>query len=866
VLRALRRRLGGRRLRVAGGAALAAAAGGALLLLLASLGLRLSERMEELRAAPRDNVQWSLSQTEADLLRLVDAARLARLGRAALGEVRLRFDLLYSRADMLRAAPVFETLRADPEAARRIAALGRALEAETGLIDGPDARLRAELDGFAARSRALLEDARRLSLKGLELFSRQSDARRREVRGLILAIALLAGALIVLLAGTIAITLRQFSLSLRRAGRIERAQARLSAMVDASLDAIVVVDHAGAVVEFNEAAESIFGLRREAALGRDMAEMMIPPRLRAAHRGAFRRHLETGAKSVLDGGRVRMAAVRADGAEFPAELSIGSSVGEDGPIFIGFLRDISRRVAAETELTRARDEARAAERAKSEFIAVMSHEMRTPLNGLLGTLDLLLRSALEPRQRRYAETARRSAEILLHHVGEVLDIARIESGRVEFAARPFDPAQLLEDAAEVQRAAAEAAGVRLEVSCEGGGGPVLGDPERLQQVVLNLLGNAVKFTPGGRVRLSAQAREEAPGRVRLDFAVADDGPGIAQADQARIFDDFVTLEAGYGRRESGTGLGLAICRRLVAGMGGEIGVESAPGRGSVFRVSLRLDRADPAAAEEGAGCGPASAAASAPARGRRLRVLVVEDNEVNRFVAGEMLAGAGHAAEMARDGREGVARADGAAFDLILMDIGMPGMDGVAAARAIRAGDGPNRATPIFGLTAHAGVEEQARFRQAGMDRCLVKPIRIEALETALADLGAGRADAAPEPGETPDGVIDAEVLDALSAALPPEALERTLDRVCAEAEAAAAELAALAERGETEALAQRAHRLAGSAAIAGAARLRDRLAGIEAAARSGGAEGARQALDGLAEDAAATARVLREFRDGALA
>ncbi|WP_339950968.1 ATP-binding protein [uncultured Albimonas sp.] len=831
-------------------------------------GWKVVSEVIALRSAPHDNVQWTLAQVEVDALQLELTAERARTGREPLAQVRTRFDLLYSRVSTLREGRAFDALRAEAGVSAILTEIDAALDAMIPLIDGEDAPLRAGLTEIVRQGEILRRISRELSLDAVRLFSQASDRRREDFQTLVLWTAAAAATLIVVLAATLAVLLRQVAISQAGAARIRREQARLTAMVEASQDAIVVIDHRGRILGVNSAVERIMGHRREDVVGREMAEVMIPPVLREQHRRGLQRHLATGEKTVVDRGQVRMQALRADGSAFPAELSVGSAVGETGPIFVGFLRDISRMQASEQELRRARDEAMAADRAKSEFIAVMSHEMRTPLNGVLGLLDLLMRTDLDPQQARYVETAASSGELLLHHVSDVLDIARLES-RYRVADRPFDLDRLVREVVEINRAPAEAAGNVLTVETDPLDGALLGDANRLRQVLVNLVGNAVKFTEGGRIDVTARALSRDADGVEIELAVKDDGPGIPEADQARIFEDFVRLDSSYARRTSGSGLGLAICRRVAESMGGSLGVASRPGAGARFHLRLRLPFA-PASAVEAATTSE-SGAAGARADTPRV-VLMVEDNDVNRFVLREMLERAGHRVVEAHDGRDGVEAAARRRFDLILMDVSMPGLSGPEAARAIRSGEGPNRDTPIVAVTAHAGEADRRAFREAGMADCLVKPVRQQTLDAVLRATpgGAGPvSDAVAElpendgpPEEEDDDPIDAAVLAELAESLPPEAFAGTVARICGEIEAEVPALAAEAREAVADPadLAARAHRLAGSAALAGAQALRERLAAIESAGRSGDRPGLIEAAEGLETLADETCLVLREY------
>ncbi|MFN3261332.1 MAG: ATP-binding protein [Pikeienuella sp.] len=789
-------------------------------------GLRLWEELAQLRASPSDNVQWTFAQVEVDLLQFRRAAAEVAAGEATPAEMRRAFDLFYSRIRTLERGAVFEALRAEPEVGQSLGRIQAFLAGAIPLVDGPDDALVAASPGFAEEAAALQQVARAMSLTGVRIFARMSDERRAGFRSTLAAAAALAAGLIAALIVSLYVINRQRAVSLRRAAAAERIGRRLAATVEASLDAVIVADARGVVTDWNRAAERIFGHSPEAALGRDMQTLIVPHRHRAAHSAGMKRFLTTGERRVIGAGRIEMTALRAGGEEFPVELAVAVSEDHKGPIFVSYLRDISDRLAAERDLRGALEAATSAHRAKSEFIAVMSHEMRTPLNGVIGLVDLLLRSGLDERQRRFAESAAASGEILLRHVNDVLDIVRADAGRLTLSDEPIDIAAVVREAIEIVRPLAEEQGDSIDFDPGEGLGALRGDARRVRQIALNLLGNAVKFTESGSIRVSLALLRQDEAGAEVELVVEDTGCGVPEAEKERIFEDFVMLDPSYERKASGSGLGLAIVRRMAQAMGGSAHVEPVESGGSRFRVVMRLARGE---ASEPAAEEPAPPPSPSAAPTASLRVLLVEDNGVNRMVFGEILRAAGHEIVEAADGRAGVAAAERERFDAVLMDISMPVMNGVEAARAIRGGDGPNRLTPIVGLTAHALPEELARFAEVGIRPCLTKPLRSRDLERALAALptdGEGAATGDAENEEEQDPLFDDESIAELALSLDEARLKRTLLAVAAELEAGPADLASGAWP-ERRAL---AHRLAGSAALVGASRARSALIALETA------------------------------------
>jgi len=389
----------------------------------------------------------------------------------------------------------------------------------------------------------------------------------------------------------------------------------------------------------------------------------------------------------------------------------------------GAAQDVTARKAAEG-LRQQKEAAEAASRAKSDFLATMSHEMRTPLNGILGLIDLLADTALNPGQRADVTQLRECADALLAVINDVLDLSKIEAGRLVLEAVPFDVRDCVSLALRTLAPRAQQKGLELRWEpAPGLPAGVVGDPLRLRQVLLNLAANAIKFTPAGRVTVRAGAT--LAGRdCLLHFQVEDTGIGIAPAQQESIFQPFSQADSSTSRRYGGSGLGLTISRRLVTAMGGRLWVTSTLGQGSTFHCTVRL---------------PTAAVPAAPARptpaGRRaaLRILLVEDNPVNQRLAARLLEKEGHAVTVAGSGGAALDLLRREPIDLVLMDVEMPDMDGCATTTAIRQEEhGSDRHVPILALTAHALKGDRERCLAAGMDGYLAKPIQRAELFAAL--------------------------------------------------------------------------------------------------------------------------------------
>jgi signal transduction histidine kinase/DNA-binding response OmpR family regulator len=385
---------------------------------------------------------------------------------------------------------------------------------------------------------------------------------------------------------------------------------------------------------------------------------------------------------------------------------------------------LSRSVLAiNAQLARLTEQALQAGRSRSEFLAAMSHEIRTPMTGVLGMVDLLGSEELTARQRSYVDAMRVSGRHLLAVISDILDFTRMESGRLELEQIDFSLPQLLEQIRSLIHPLANERRLALAIELAPDAPPMLcGDPTRLQQVLLNLCSNAVKFTERGGVRVQVVPVAREGPRWRLRFEVSDTGMGMTAETVAQLFSPFRQADQSIARRYGGSGLGLAICKRLVEAMGGQIAVRSTPGEGSVFQFELSLP--------EGKTPGAGAAATKYPVSARPLRILVAEDVEINREILRTGLERAGHTTVFARDGAEAVELARSEPFDLVLMDVQMPVMDGVEATRRIRnlpAGD-----MPIFALTANVMAQERETYLAAGMDQCLTKPIEWDQLLAAI--------------------------------------------------------------------------------------------------------------------------------------
>lgn len=623
---------------------------------------------------------------------------------------------------------------------------------------------------------------------------------------------------------------------------IERDNALRNAVIDAALDCIIMMDQDGQIVEFNPAAEMVFGYSRDEAVGAMLADLIIPENLRAAHHTGLYRYLKTGEHAVLNK-RIEVPATNKSGDELLVELAIspvefggtkffsaylrditeakaaqdqlraseerfqslfelspdaivvingkgelldanslacelagyskeqmlktpavdfvapdnlsaalsgmttaggGETVkvqiefldankkrvptevlgrrieSENGALYYGVIRDISDRLANEQQLRDSKDAAEKANVAKSDFLANMSHEMRTPLNGVIGSLSLVERSGVSDQAASLITAAERSAETLLTLIDDLLDLSRIEAGEIEVENSVFDPREFSTLVSEVFGPLAEKKQLELNTTLSFKGKMIRSDVGKIRQVLTNLVGNAIKFTQRGSIDVNIDVDLEAdPGKLTLD--VSDTGIGISKRDQAVLFDRFKQADSSRSKSHSGAGLGLAICKQLAELMDGSISVSSAPGVGSAFTFTIPIEHAD-----------EHSDARSTPTQqDTKLsgRVLIAEDSETNAMVAKKMLERLGLEFEHVTDGAAAVDAALSETFDIVLMDVSMPHLDGLEATRILRE---RGYTVPIVAMTAHALKGDRDHAFKVGMSGYVTKPVRPNALRDAL--------------------------------------------------------------------------------------------------------------------------------------
>ncbi len=622
-----------------------------------------------------------------------------------------------------------------------------------------------------------------------------------------------------------------------RTQELAASQARLQSVLAAATEtAIVACDPDGIITVFNSGAERMLGYTAEEVVGKH-TPALFHLESEIAQRGRelteeLGRPVEGfavfGTKAKAPDGKPEerlWTYVRKDGSHLLVQLTVSAARDANGKIIgtVGLSKDYTAVKQYNDQLQEAKERAELADRAKSDFLATMSHEIRTPMNGVIGMTGLLLDTKLDTEQRNLAETIRSSGESLLRLINDILDFSKIEAGQMPLEELDFDLRALVDVTVKMMAVQAQAKGIAL-VSAVAPGLPtgLRGDPGRVRQVLMNLLGNAIKFTKEGEVTLRATVEEETEATVLVRFEIQDTGPGISPETQARLFRPFVQADSSTSRRFGGTGLGLAICKRLAESMNGGIGVKSQPGHGSTFWVTLNFSR--PAGTQFVSRSGltqplprPVNFAAL-----RQESVLLAEDNVVNQQVALGNLRKLGYHADIATSGFEVLEATARKNYDIILMDCQMPELDGYQVTREIRQREGKGRRAYIIAMTAHAMVGDREKCLAAGMDDYLSKPLNREELRAAMQR-------GAPGPA-TP---LNEDAVRRLAADDDQE-LARLIELFAASAPASIATMKRAVGESNAAELSMAAHTLKGSCGNFGASALAELCAQIEQAADRG--------------------------------
>ena len=545
--------------------------------------------------------------------------------------------------------------------------------------------------------------------------------------------------------------IRDITDRVRREQILLDSDAQHRAILETAVDGIIIIDSLGTVRMYNPACENMFLFSAEEVVGQNV-KMLMPSPYYDEHDRYLQNYSATGERKIIGIGR-EVIARRKDGTTFPMELSVGETTMGGNRFFVGILRDITKNKTAEEALlkseaelqkrvdeiaaladenTKAREEAEAASRIKSEFLASMSHEIRTPMNGILGMLSALEGQGLNAEQRESVGLIRESSEALLEILNDILDISKIEAQKIELETTTFSINEFLALAEGMWRRRAQDKGLAFVLRNSATAHDLVrGDGTRLRQVLFNLISNAIKFTDRGEVTLSVDA-EGASGRVKLRFEVSDSGIGISPEQLEKLFQPFVQADRSTTRRFGGSGLGLSISKKIVELMGGEMGVESRLGEGSTFWFTVSLETGDRSSRDAGVS-GALRTARSETDLETGLRILLAEDNHINQKVIASLLKPLDCELDIVGNGRDAVRAVLRADYDVVLMDIQMPEMDGLAATREIRSLPGRVSKIPIIAITANAMKGDRERYIGGGMDDYVSKPLDPYGLFTAIA-------------------------------------------------------------------------------------------------------------------------------------
>jgi PAS domain S-box-containing protein len=786
-----------------------------LAIALSTMVVQVNKQLSDLRGAPGDNANWNVLQVQTEFFRLQLALDRAQANQEnAVVDLKRRAEVFASRVNLLQTGSSFNAFRGEAWFSKAFTALvGLNHELERHLAQGKpaDPTLARMLDAMAPQVQAFASAS-------VQALAHSADQQRTSLASLLQMVAALNTVMLLALAAAVLFLANQTRSLRQREQALAESEGRLAATVRAAHDAVIVHDQMGLIMEFNGAAERITGHARLNAIGKSFAELLLPPELRDEYARATTAATETGT-----GQRLELDVRHAIGSRFPADMALGATEGAAGKIFAVHLRDITRHREEAAALRTALEGAEEASQAKARFLAMMSHEIRTPLNGVLGALGLLEDTELASEQRLYVTTATRSGEALLNLISDILDLSKMEAGKLELDAVDFPFQQLLEDVRGILAPAAKRHANSFEVNID----PALpefvtGDLGRLRQVLLNFGSNAVKFTTRGRVEITARIVGGTADVPEIEIAVIDTGIGIPRSRLDDLFQDFSMIDDSYQRKVGGTGLGLAISRRLVTQMRGSTGVESVEGLGSRFWFTVPLAVAN--AADESM-VPPVALKPLAP-----MSILLVEDNPTNLMVASRILASEGHEVTTACDGCEAVDAVRSRSFDVVLMDISMPEMDGIEATRIIRSLPQPHCNVPIIAMTAHAISEDRQKFLAAGMDACLTKPIRRPQLHAALAAAAAGKPTPLVEPQPMCEELVlvDSAELRNLAEDMGPELMPAILAQFVDEILGRRLEAEAAAKAGAHEAFRKAVHAVSGSASTIGARRLANLAQSLE--------------------------------------
>ena len=513
---------------------------------------------------------------------------------------------------------------------------------------------------------------------------------------------------------------------------LEDIENRYLSMTKNALDAVIVMNSEGQIIEWNPRAEVQFGWTQNEALNAELANLIIPENLRGRHREGLKRFMATGVSKILNM-RIELSALHKNGYEFPVELTVTPIKWSNTYLFSAFIRDITLEKSTKMELIQAKEAAESATNAKSEFLAIMSHEIRTPLNGIIGISHLLKETPLTAEQQEYVEYIINSEHTLLTLVNDILDFSKIESGKIVLEESSFDLRSVISESMKVMEPLAKDKSLSLNF-CLPTDFPqrMIGDPNKLRQILLNLIGNAIKFTKTGGVNVSIEETKGVSPAQQLTFFIKDTGIGIPEHQILHLFDPFTQADSSTTRKFGGTGLGLAIAKKLVELMGGTIWVESTSTSNPITGTTFCFTTNYKTALKEQNTEQTALMIDNDLVR-PQVKILIAEDNQINQKVLLKMLEKEGYHADIASDGNEVLEALKQTTYDIIFMDIHMPEMDGIEVTKRIKEWMPAEKQPFIVAVTANAFVSDKEKYLAAGMDDYISKPILKDQIKCVMA-------------------------------------------------------------------------------------------------------------------------------------
>lgn len=796
--------------------------------------LSLSRELDDLREAETDEAIWTVSQLEVDFqnfrLALHDAIHRAKTtgSQANLDSLRFAFDIYFSRTKIVGQIALVDSSRFEHILAAR--------DRFADWIDSRNEASESELSDALAIADQDHSIVRSFALANLQAIVTASKALRENSRERHKFIFLASVDAAILLALSLVVAILAVGKVRRHSAALLRAATNLQQIIESSLDAVVVSDGSGEVLYFNGSARNLFHVGE---LSNSRTDFFHPLNTSQSVQTGVNMDTLLSPGWQMDGSRFRTKATGYDfhGRTFPVETSVARVSDFDGRrIYISFIRDIGDRNRLELELRQSRDRARQDASAKERFLAMMSHEMRTPLHGVVASLDLLRDTPPGPKADELLEVALGCSREALEQIDDVLEVTRIESAPEKLT--PFDPSGAARAIVLNLEHLAHDRGNTIELDIEGPVWSLLMQRRSYRRVLYNLVGNAVKFTTNGVIRIRLKTAVFADGSVDLLTSVSDTGIGIAPENQKKIFEAFETVDENANRHGGSTGLGLSIVRKAVEAMGGEIGLSSVLGEGSTFWFVLRLE------AVKAVDSFPLEVPRARSTLPKVLQILVVDDNQVNRILMMEMIKRLGMTATQAADGPAAIRLASEAAFDVILMDISMDGMDGIEATAQIRRA-GRSKGARVIAVSAQLMPDADERLKQVGIQCFLSKPFNLNDLDLCLQK---ATSDSRP--------VIDTAQIDHIRSLLGQENAIRFAKETLAEAVTALRLLRASRNGADLQRLAETLHRSAGSAAMLGAHRFAEAMRDGERQARNGDSAGLKKTLEEALLAARATADI----------